>query len=279
LETLLNSIVWAANPEIFRFGSFAIRWYGLFFAISFFLGYLIMSWIFKKENVEAALLDKLSLYMIIGTVVGARLGHCLFYQPDFYLAHPLEILKIWEGGLASHGAAVGILLALYYFSRKSEKAYLWTLDRVVIVIALAGFFIRMGNLMNSEIYGRPTSLPWGFVFVRSDVLLAPRHPSQIYEAISYLLIFAGLFYYYYRKQGIMRNGTIFGAFLVLLFSVRFLVEFLKEPQVDFERNLFLNMGQLLSIPFILAGIYLLVRRPKEAATLTDTSAEDPNHPN
>ncbi len=252
----LGSIVWNVNPEIFRIGSFAIRWYGVLFATGFVFGYFIMGKIFKKEGIPINVLDTLTTYMVIGTVVGARLGHCLFYEPGYYLSHPLKILEIWEGGLASHGAAVGILIALYLFSRKTKKPYLWILDRVVIVVALAGFFIRTGNLMNSEIYGIQTNLPWGFIFERWNETV-PKHPTQIYEGLSYLIIFFILYRIYLKKNVNLKHGYIFGLFLILLFSVRFLIEFIKEPQVNFEKSMILNMGQLLSIPFIIAGILFL----------------------
>lgn len=259
---LLNYINWDVNPDIVNFWVLTIRYYGILFASSFFFGYLIMQKIFKKEGLSVELLDKLTIYMAVGTVVGARLGHCLFYQPDFYLSNPIEILKIWRGGLASHGAAIGILIALYYFSKKNKKPYLWILDRIVIVVALAGFFIRMGNLMNSEIYGIETTLPWGFIFVR-DGQTIPRHPTQIYEALSYLLIFV-LLYTIYNKQGAkLKQGLIFGLFLSLLFTVRFFVEFIKVDQVGFEQGMSLNMGQWLSIPFVLIGLFLLYRSYKQ----------------
>jgi len=256
---ITSFISWNANPEIFGIGSFSIRWYGLLFAMSFAVGYIIMLQFFKKENLPDKLLDKLSIYMLVATVIGARLGHVLFYEPQNYLDNPLAILKIWEGGLASHGAAIGILAALYFFARTSKKTYFWTLDRIVIVVALAGFFIRMGNLMNSEIYGRVTDLPWGFVFLRAGEEL-PRHPTQIYEAFCYLAIFIYLLSYYYKHQGKPREGYMFGFFLVTLFAARFFLEFLKEPQVAFESSMTLNMGQLLSIPFVLAGAYILLRK-------------------
>ena len=252
----LSSITWDVSPLIFKMGSFSIRWYGLFFAMSFAIGYIIMLRFFRKEKLPEALLDKLSMYMLISTVVGARLGHVFFYEPASYLAHPLDILKIWQGGLASHGAAIGILVALYFFARSSKKTYFWTLDRIVIVVALSGFFIRTGNLMNSEIYGKLTSLPWGFVFVRAGETL-PRHPTQIYEALSYFALFIFLLWYYYQKDGKPREGFLFGIFLVVLFSIRFILEFLKEPQVSFENSMALNMGQLLSIPFVLAGLVII----------------------
>lgn len=254
---LLNQISWDVSPIIFKLGSLQIRWYGLFFALAFYLGYVILEkYVFKREGLPVGLLDKLATYVVIGTVIGARLGHVLFYEPASYLRDPLSILKIWEGGLASHGAAIGILLALWLFVRQSGKTYLWTLDRVVIVVALGGFFIRMGNLMNSEIYGHYTSLPWGFIFMR-DGENEGRHPTQIYEALSYLILFFVLIRYYIRNYKTMKEGFIFGVFLIVLFGIRFLIEFVKEPQVAFEQTMSLNMGQLLSLPFILAGIFLL----------------------
>ncbi|GAB4322812.1 MAG: prolipoprotein diacylglyceryl transferase [Bacteroidales bacterium] len=261
----LNAIVWNVDPELLRIGSFAIRWYGVLFALGFVFGYIIMLKIFKREGVPQALLDTLTTYMVVGTVVGARLGHCLFYEPDYYLSNPVKILYIWEGGLASHGAAIGILLALWLFSRKSGKSWLWILDRIVIVVALAGFFIRTGNLMNSEIYGIETSLPWGFVFIRWNETV-PKHPTQIYEGLSYLLIFIFLWRLYLAKGKNLTEGRLFGWFLVVLFSVRFLIEFIKEPQVEFETTMLLNMGQLLSLPFITAGIILLIRKKPSVRT-------------
>ncbi|MEA2105286.1 MAG: prolipoprotein diacylglyceryl transferase [Bacteroidota bacterium] len=259
---ILNSITWDVNPDIVSFWGLTIRYYGVLFASAFFFGYLIMQKIFKKEGLTVELLDKLTVYVALGTIIGARLGHCLFYDPSFYLQHPIEILKIWRGGLASHGAAIGILIALYYFSKKNKKPYLWILDRIVIVVALAGFFIRMGNLMNSEIYGIPTKLPWGFIFVRNGEVI-PKHPTQIYEALSYLLIFILLYSIYNKKGTNVRQGLIFSIFLILLFTVRFLIEFIKEVQVDFEQTMALNMGQWLSIPFILIGVYLLYQSYKQ----------------
>jgi len=253
----LSYITWNLDPEIFHLGPFSIRYYGILFALSFYMGYIIMLKFFKKENLSAELLDKLTIYMAAGTVLGARLGHCLFYQPDYYFSHPLEIIKIWHGGLASHGAGIGILIALYLFSRKYKKPYLWTLDKIAIVVALAGFFIRTGNLMNSEIYGDVTNLPWGFIFKHNGEIL-PKHPTQIYEALSYLLIFFLLYFLHNKKSIKLKNGTIFGLFMSLLFTVRFLIEFIKEVQVNFENSMTLNMGQILSIPFILIGIGIIV---------------------
>jgi phosphatidylglycerol---prolipoprotein diacylglyceryl transferase len=263
---MLQFIVWSPSPEIFSVGSLAVRWYGLLFALSFFFGYIIMLRFFKKEGVPVKVLDELTTYMIIGTILGARLGHVFFYEPAWYLAHPIKILQIWEGGLASHGAGIGIIAALLIFSYVKKRPFLWVMDRIVIVVALAGFLIRMGNLMNSEIYGLPTTMPWGFKFVNSTTPedgLVPRHPTQIYEGLSYLISFVVLLWYYYKKDGKPALGMLFGMFLIMIFGVRILIEFIKEPQVGFEKGLTLNMGQLLSIPFVIAGlifIYLASKR-------------------
>lgn len=273
---ILNYIVWNVDPNIFTLpqdwpliGGFSVRWYGLLFAMSFAVGYVIMQRIFKNENISNKVLDELTTYMIIFTIVGARLGHCLFYEPEYYLSHPIEILKIWEGGLASHGAAIGIITGLYFFARKNKKPFLWILDRIVIVVALSGLFIRTGNLMNSEIFGDVTSLPWGFIFKRYylyEYTLDPRHPTQIYEGLSYLLIFVFLYRSYWHKKGNIKQGILFGWFLVLVFSARFFIEFIKVPQVGFEEHMVLNMGQLLSIPFVILGIFMIVRAQKKPAT-------------
>jgi len=253
----LQIIPWNVNPEIFRIGNFAVRWYGLLFASGFVFGYYIMRKIFRNEGLTDATLDRLTVYMAIGTIVGARLGHCFFYEPEYYLARPLEILKVWHGGLASHGAAIGILLALWLFVRKEKKPYLWIIDRVVIVVALAGTMIRLGNLMNSEIYGVETTLPWGFVFLRNGEN-APKHPTQIYEALAYLITFGILMRIYWKNLGKQRPGLLFGLFLVLVFGFRFFVEYIKEDQVGFEAGMKLNMGQWLSIPLVVAGIAILI---------------------
>jgi prolipoprotein diacylglyceryl transferase len=252
---MIAAIVWNVSPEIFRIGIFAPRWYGLLFALSFYVGYLILTGVFNKEGVPIKVLDSLVLYVGIAVLIGARLGHCLLYEPGYYLQHPLEMLKIWQGGLASHGAAAGILIAIYIFSKRYKKPYLWVLDRVVIATALAGFFIRMGNLMNSEIIGVETTLPWGFIFAQ-NLETVPRHPTQIYEALAYLAIFILLFGIYRKKGTTLRDGFYSGVFLALVFFARFLIEFVKNTQVDFEKSMFLNMGQLLSIPFIITGLVL-----------------------
>jgi phosphatidylglycerol:prolipoprotein diacylglycerol transferase len=253
----LQIIPWNVDPEIFRIGNFAIRWYGLLFASGFVFGYFIMKKIFANEGFSDATLDRLTVYMAVGTIVGARLGHCFFYEPSYYLAHPVEILKVWHGGLASHGAAIGILIALWLFARKEKKPFIWAIDRVVIVVALAGALIRLGNLMNSEIYGVETTLPWGFVFLRNGETV-PKHPTQIYESLAYLITFGVLMRVYWKNKGKQKPGLLFGLFLIMVFGFRFFVEYIKEDQVAFEAAMKLNMGQLLSIPLVLAGIAILI---------------------
>lgn len=263
-------INWDISPEIFNLGGISIRYYGLLFAVAFILGYKVEEKMFKSEGLPMAWLDKLWLYVAIATIVGARLGHCIFYDWAYYSQHPLEmILPVrfspefkFTGyqGLASHGAAIGIIAGLWYYSRKvSKKSIFWILDRAVIPIALAGFFIRTGNLMNSEIVGLPTNMPWGFRFMNSDLPNPelPRHPAQLYEAIYYLFSFFVLMYLYWRTNVKKKMGFIFGAFLILIFSARFIIEFVKEVQEPWEAGMALNMGQILSIPFILAGIFML----------------------
>ena len=260
---MFNYINWDISPIIFSFGAFQLRYYGLLFALGFLIGYYIMEYIFKQENIPQSELSNISIAMILGTVIGARLGHVLFYQPDYFLQNPLEILMIWHGGLASHGGAIGILIAIWIYSKRSKRPYLWALDRISIPTALAGSFIRIGNLMNSEIIGSPTSLPWGFKFLRyfdpeqPIVNTIPRHPAQLYEAICYLIIFCILFYIYKKFKDKTPKGLLLGVFLISVFGVRFLIEFVKENQVPFENNMIINMGQLLSLPFIFVGIWLI----------------------
>jgi prolipoprotein diacylglyceryl transferase len=251
---MLDYIVWNVKPEIFSIGSFSLRWYGVLFASAFFFGYLIMNRIFKKEQIPGSVLDKLTIYMAIGTILGARLGHCFFYEPEYFLKHPVEILTVWHGGLASHGATIGILIALWLFSRNIKKNVWWIFDRVTIVVALGGFFIRLGNLMNSEIYGKPADVPWAFQFVSADTI--PRHPTQIYEALFCIVIFITLLIMYERKAGNI-PALLSSVFFILLWVFRFFIEFLKEPQVAKEASMLLNIGQLLSIPFALLGVAFL----------------------
>ena len=263
-------INWDVSPEIFNLGGFSVRYYGVLFAIAFILGYKIEEKMFKSEGIPQKWLDKLWIYVAVATVIGARLGHCLFYDWAYYSAHPVEmILPVrfepefrFTGyqGLASHGAAIGIIAGLWYYSRKvSKKSILWILDRAVIPIALAGFFIRTGNLMNSEIVGQATSMPWGFRFIHCGMPdpETPRHPAQLYEAVCYLISFFILMHLYWKTNAKDKQGFLFGTFLILIFTARFLIEFVKENQEAFEEGMVLNMGQLLSIPFVLIGIVMM----------------------
>lgn len=360
----LNYIIWDVIPQIIDLGKFEIRYYSLLFALGFILGYVILLKIFKKQGRTVEFLDKLTIYMVVSTIIGARVGHCLFYEFDYYMQNPLEIILPWRGtvgedfeftgfqGLASHGAAIGILAGIYIFARKTKSSFLWVMDMIVIVTALAGSLIRLGNLMNSEIYGNPTQTTSGFVFTHDltrvltqkyegiiedvsyskvkdkdfqlslgvpleihiefakkvkdenkikqfgDVLLAedmarydldnnvfllpgdslnysierrdkrlrlnatigglPRHPSQLYEAASYLFIFLLLMFVYFSYEKRLKDGFLFGIFLMLIFASRFFIEFLKENQESFEDTMSLNMGQILSIPFVIIGLLLII---------------------
>ena len=274
LTMILNYVVWDVDPFIFHLPDFLggrpIAWYGLLWAMVFIVGYWIMSKIYKKEGLDDDKLDKLLMYMVIFTIVGARLGHCLFYEPEYYLSNPIKFLYIWEGGLASHGGAIGILICLYIYSKKIGKSYIWMLDRIVVPVAIGGAFIRTGNLMNSEIYGEPTTLPWGFKFVRDYPLGMPIedipacHPTQIYEALFCIAVFVYLLHAYFKQDmGDKRPGFMFSIFLIVVFGSRILIEFIKNPQVDFEQGMTLDMGQWLSIPFVIAGIWILIRSFKK----------------
>ncbi|TAJ10289.1 prolipoprotein diacylglyceryl transferase [Marinilabiliaceae bacterium JC017] len=263
---LFNVITWNVDPEIFALGPFSIRYYGLFFAISFYLGYKMIEKMFQVEKVPIEWVEKLFVYVVVATVVGARFGHVFFYGWDYYSQNPGEILKVWHGGLASHGGAIGIVVAILIFSKKvSKRSPIWVLDRLVVPVALAAFFIRMGNLMNSEIIGVASDLPWAIKFLRASVAdpQTPRHPAQVYEALSYLVIFAGIFYAYWKTNASQKRGLLFGIFLVGVFTARFFIEFVKENQEAFEEGMSLNMGQLLSIPFVLAGLYFIFKSLKK----------------
>ncbi len=250
-------LFWNADPILIQFGPIAIHWYGVLFASGFLLGYQLMQRIYRQEGKPTEQLDKLLTYIFIGTVVGARLAHTLIYEPGFYLAHPVEILKIWEGGLASHGGGLGVILAIWLFVRQHpENTFLGLADRLAIPTALTGCFIRLGNFMNSEILGNPTDGNWGVVFQRVDNL--PRHPVQLYEAFAYFCIFVLLFLLFKTSKR-HQSGFIFGLFLTLVFLARFILEFFKTPQAAYEAGDLITVGQWLSIPFILVGIALLVR--------------------
>lgn len=271
---MISYIIWDVNPEIFTipqtlgFGPFPVRWYGLFFAAGFLIGQQIMIHIFKKERKPLEDIDALTLYMVISTVVGARVGHFLFYEPEVLFKNPLEVILPPYAGLASHGAVIGIIIGLFLYS-KSRKAtgqtFLWISDRMVILVALAGSFIRFGNLMNSEIVGRPTDVPWGFIFMKNtEFLQIPRHPAQLYESISCFILFFILLGLWNKFKENTPRGLLLGVFFVWVFTLRFLYEFLKENQEAFEANYALNMGQILSIPVVILGLYFIIQSRKNA---------------
>lgn len=278
---MLDYIVWDANPVLID--SFVtVRWYGLMFAIGFWIGFNIVAKMFKHEGAPERWLGILLIWVGAGTVIGARLGHVFFYAWDYYSQHPWKILATWEGGLASHGGAIGVIIAVILFSIFTTKRNpLWTFDRLVPAIALVGALIRIGNLMNSEIFGHATELPWGFMFVRSNEWHAlyegvACHPTQIYEALCYAALFGLLMWMYWKKNAEERPGLIFGTFLVGIFLPRFFIEFIKNDQEAFEATMTLNMGQCLSIPFVLLGIGLIIyamSRPKVHLTFPNRFAD------
>lgn len=260
-------IHWNPDPDLFSIGFFHVRWYSLMFLIGFSVGYQLFLRMARKEGKPEGGFDNLLTAVVLGTIIGARLGHCLFYEPEYFLANPLEILKVWQGGLASHGGTVGVIVVLWWFSRKhKEFPLLWLLDRMSIPVALTAGLIRLGNLMNSEIIGRPTKLPWGFVFEKVDAI--PRHPTQIYESLTYFCLLIGLVLIY-RKKKPLPPGLLFGISMIVIFCSRIGWEFLKENQVPFEAGMALNMGQWLSIPFVLLGLYLVVRARGQKAAVVD----------
>lgn len=253
---------WDISPLLIDFGPIEVRWYGLLFASAFISGFYWMAKVFEIENRDSRDLDSILMYFMVSTLVGARLGHCLFYEPSVYLSNPFRILKIWEGGLASHGAAIGIPFAIWLFcKRKPKYTFLWMMDRLVVTVALGGALIRIGNFFNSEIVGHPTDLPWGVIFSRIDSVA--RHPAQLYESLTYFVIWGILLKIYFRKKAETPPGQIFGWFLILVFGSRFFIEFVKENQVFFEQGLILNMGQILSIPTVLFGTFLLAQSQKK----------------
>jgi prolipoprotein diacylglyceryl transferase len=270
-------IHWNLDPEIVNIFGISIRYYGLLFVSGLMLCVYLLAWIYKRENIPSRHLETLTIYGMIGIIAGARLGHCLFYEPSYYLSHPLEmVLPITfppDGGikftgyqgLASHGGVIGILIALYFYYRKTKQSMIDALDLIAVVAGVLFGFIRIGNFMNSEIVGMPTIKPWGVIFERLDNV--PRHPAQLYEAISYFIIFAIMTILYKKCSNRVRSGFLFGLGTVLFFTVRFFIEFVKENQVGFEEGMALNMGQLLSIPFVIVGIGFIVyglRRTKSA---------------
>lgn len=271
---------WNVDPVIFWItDSFPLKYYGALFACGLLLGFYIVRNIYKKENLSLDNLDSLLIYVIVGTVLGARLGHCFFYEADYFLKHPIEILLpiqkikgayefVGYQGLASHGGSIGVLTAMILYCRKYKVQFLGLLDKMAVAVPVTGTFIRLGNFMNSEIYGKPTNGNWGVVFERDDLI--PRHPTQLYEAFAYLLIFGILFYMYKSEKIRNAQGLIFGTFLTLLFTARFIIEFFKENQEAFENNMLINMGQILSIPFILIGLGLIFWKNKKVSVYSDS---------
>jgi len=278
MMNILLSVTWNVDPALFTVLGREIRWYGLLWVIGLIVAVYIVQKIFKHEDLPEKWFDSLFVYMIVGIIVGARLGHCLFYEPAYYLANPIEILKVWEGGLASHGGVIGIIIAVWLYSRKvTHISMLWTFDRVMVPTGFTAAMIRFGNLMNHEIYGGTTDQPWGFRFIDNlhqwmqgaePIYTEPSHPTQIYEALAYLVVFAITMYLYWKTDAKHRKGLITGVGILIIFLFRFFVEYLKNVQVDSEiamrENTGLILGQWLSIPFILWGIWLIwqaLRRP------------------
>ncbi|MDR2533553.1 MAG: prolipoprotein diacylglyceryl transferase [Tannerellaceae bacterium] len=274
---MLHFITWTANPAFFSIGSFEVRWYGLAFALGFSIGYWIVGRMWKNENLNPEWISSLLMYTVLGTAIGARLGHCLFYEPAYYLSHPIEMLNIRGGGLASHGGVLGIVIAIFIYSKRvSHRSMMWTFDKLVVPTGLVAALIRLGNLMNHEIYGQSTDVPWAFRYIvnlgswrrgAEPVFSPPSHPTQLYEAFFYLIIFVVCMWLYFRKQAWKREGLIFGIFMIGIFLPRFFIEFFKNDQEPFEAGMALNMGQLLSIPFILAGIYFIWRAMSNAPAI------------
>jgi len=264
----LNYINWNVDPEIINIFGISVRYYGLLFVTGLILCLYLLRWIFRKENIPQELLERLAIYGTIGIFVGARLGHCLFYEPSYYFAHPLEIILPIQPlpgggykfsgyqGLASHGGVLGLLIGLYFYSRKSKRSMIDTIDQIAVVSGLSFGFIRLGNFMNSEIIGIPTRKSWGVIFERVDNI--PRHPAQLYEAIAYFIIFAIMMILYKKMRDRLKNGVFFGLGTVLFFTARFIIEFVKENQVGFEDGMKFNMGQLLSLPYIAVGIGFII---------------------
>jgi len=288
---MLNFITWNADPELFSLGPLAVRWYGLLYAIGFFVAITVIERMFKNEKAPEKWIEKVFIYIILAEIVGARLGHCFFYDWDYYSKNWWKIPQIWEGGLASHGGAIGMLIAVLLMSKYMTKQnWLWLGDRIFVGAAFGASIIRFGNLMNSEIYGYPTNMPWGFVFLRGQEKfiygssgwewckptgvfdefgnhLLACHPGQLYEGITYMLLFAFLLWLYWKRDAGKYNGLLTGIGFTFVFTARLFIELLKNKQAHFEENLLsnigMNMGQLLSIPFVILGIYLIVRALKK----------------
>ena len=274
----LLAVVWDFNPTLIEIFGFEIRWYSLSWVAALMFGGWLFSYFCKREGKPEEVSDRAFMYIALGTIIGARLGHCLFYEPMEYLREPWRIITgIREGGLASHGAAIGIILGIWLSSRKSKVSVWWTADRLGIIAPLSGAMIRFGNLFNSEIIGNETTVPWGFKFMRlypnmPEELVPVRHATQLYEALCYIATFALILWIYYRKDaGRRRPGLLFGIAMIGIFLTRFFIEFCKERQVAFEEGLPLDMGQMLSIPFIILGVYMIIRAFKRPE-VTDVNA-------
>lgn len=277
---MLSFITWGVDPELFTIFGREIRWYGLFWVIGLIVAVYTVQRIFEKEKRPQEWFNSLFIYMMLGIILGARLGHCLFYEPAYYLANPLEILKIWEGGLASHGGVAGIIIAVWFYSKKvTKKSMIWTFDRVIVPTGFTSAMIRLGNLMNHEIYGGPTSQPWGFRFIENinawkagapPMFSEPSHPTQIYEALIYFLVFAVTMYLFWKTDAKKKQGLLIGIAMIMIFLSRFFIEYLKNVQVASEiamrESTGLILGQWLSIPFVVWGIWLVwnaFRKSKE----------------
>ncbi len=278
---MLNYITWNADPAIFD-GFITIRWYGLMFAIGFLIGYDLVARMFKREGAPEKWLGTFLIYLVVATIVGARLGHVFFYEWDVYKLDPIRILYIWEGGLASHGGTLANIIGVFMFSYfVTKRNPLWAFDRVVVAIALVGGLIRIGNLFNSEIFGTATTLPWGFMFVRSREWMEfymgqACHPTQLYEALCYFALFGLLMWMYWKKNAGERPGLLLGTFFIGIFLPRFFIEFIKNDQVAREATMTLNIGQQLSIPFIIAGVLLVIyalKRPRQHIDYPNCYAE------
>jgi len=248
----MEHFIWNIDPIILHLGPLQLRWYGLFFVGSFFLGLMMLQWIFKREGKDPALLDNFLIYVLVGTVIGARLMHCLAYEPEFYLSHPIEILKVWKGGLASHGGLIGVVIALYFYAKRYQLAFFWLISRVAIVGTITAAFVRFGNFFNSEILGLPSEEPWAIIFSRIDML--PRHPVQLYEAFAYLVLLVILLKVYKSVSFSFSTKILPGIFFTYMFTVRFLLEYTKTRQADYTTSLPFSTGQMLSLPFIVLGL-------------------------
>ena len=255
LGDIMEHFVWNIAPQLAQIGPFEIRYYGLLFACGFLVGYQIMQKIFIHEKRDPEDLSPLLTHLMLGTIIGARLGHCLFYEPAYYLSHPLQILMVWKGGLASHGGGIGVITSVFLYCKKhKDQPFLWLSDRIYIGLMFTGFCIRLGNFFNSEIVGLPSNVAWAVVFERIDNI--PRHPAQLYESLAYLVGFFFIGLLYLKNKEKTPQGKLLGFGLIWTFTARFILEFFKENQVAFEQGMLLNMGQILSIPYIVLGILL-----------------------